>query len=88
MTEQQIMEGLVAILDELQQLPDTAIAERAILRDRQQELRSLLARLLQDDLAEAKAEWRRQAAAKTPEDAGDISGTIPSPSEFGGGGGI
>jgi hypothetical protein len=85
MTEEQVRTEMVGILDDLAELPDEAIAERAALRRRQHELRGMLKELHGDRLEKFKAEWDAQAGFKLPEDEGDISGTIPSPSEMGSG---
>ena len=72
MTELEILAELADILDKLNELPDDAIAQRGLLRERQYKLRSALASLQADDRAELTEEWATQAAAKAEERRGFV----------------
>lgn len=68
MDEQRIFEELGSLMDELAALPGEAFAERAELRDRQDELRKLLAEAQIAAGRDAEEMWAEQAARKQPDD--------------------
>jgi len=68
MDEQRIFEELGSLMDELAALPGEAFAERAELRDRQDELRKLPAEAQIAAGRDAEEMWAEQAARKQPDD--------------------
>ncbi|VAV89220.1 hypothetical protein MNBD_ACTINO01-385 [hydrothermal vent metagenome] len=69
-----MMAEFADILDKLNELPDDAIAQRGLLRERQYDLRSSLASLQADERAELTEEWSAQAAAKAADRPGFVPG--------------
>ena len=86
MTEDELLAEMATVLDQLSELPDDALAERADLRARQSQLKAEIDELQRDRRSEAQKDWAQQAGRKTRTDDADPSGAIPSPSEWGGGG--
>ena len=85
LTERQIRSQIGEILDQLQNLPAEAFAERSRLRDRQAELGRTL-RMIEIPGSEGITQrWAEQAGSKATEDLGHPE--IVSPIESGGGGG-
>ena len=82
-TEQELLAEMALVLDELSEIPRDAIAERSKLHARQSHLRSELAELQSDHRLDTEQEWAEQAGRKARSDDSDVSGTIPSPSEWG-----
>ena len=88
MSEQELMLALGDILDQLGALPNDAFSERWALKGRQGELRSELANLQADRLAEQKLEWDQQAAKKPSNGAPDFVSPISGNEGLAGSGGF
>ena len=84
-SERQIRTEMGAVLDQLQNLPADAFAERSRLRDRQGELGRLLREIELHGSEDITRRWAEQAGGKAKEDLGHPE--IVSPIESGGGGG-
>lgn len=78
MSEQELMLALGDILGQLGALPNDAFSEKWAFKGRQGELRSELAKLQADRLAEQKLKWDKQAGKKpsngSPDFVSPISG--------------
>lgn len=80
--EAEIRAELMEVVDRLRILPAEAFAERTALRDRQAQLRNLLAQFEDPRDKEIRDRWAEIAARKR----GDLDPVvIPSPAEGGGG---
>ena len=85
LTEQQIRAELGEILDQLQNLPSDAFAERSRLQVRQNELRHLVREIDIPGSDEIEKRWSEAAAKGALEEPTEM---IISPIESGGGGGF